>query len=166
MYALDSLKADPTGTIHQAFAKLESSPPKYRPQAHAALLAALRDREHFYLQLSDNQTPQALDDAEQARWNVCFTVPQQKSQALFTKSQQLITTWASSHQALRRALLQSGKVTRQDLVAQAQDVQKLITDLQTAKEAAAKATKEAAGKVAKAAADKKAALIVVANATK
>jgi hypothetical protein len=159
---IDKLNADPTRTIHQTFDKFKygtpksnthkNGLPKHSPAAHAALLAALREREHYYNKLIDDQLPPALQEAEKTRWNTLVIIPQEKSQALFAKSQRLIGTWATSHHDLREALLKSGRVTRQDLVAQAQDIQKLISELQDAKEASAKAAKEAADKAAKEAA--------------
>ena len=168
---LDAQHADPALTIHQAFATFKNGQPKRPNQralpphsaaAHAALLATLREREHYYLpfldgKLLDNQVPMNLAEAEQARWNAYIGIPQQTSLALFAKSQQLIGAWATSHHELRHALLKSGQVTRQDLVAQAQDIRTLVTYLQAAKDAAAKAAKDAADKAAKEEADRKAA---------
>ncbi len=157
--ALDALRADPTGTIRQAFNKFKYGTPRHSTTAHAALLAALKKRESYYLNYLDesslsNQVPQRLHEAEQTRWQALVLVPQQQSQALFAKSQQLVGTWASGHHDLRQALLKADAVTRQDLLAQAQNVQKLITQLQDAREASAKAAREAATIAAQQAPDK------------
>jgi len=139
---LENLQADTDGRIRKDFNAFKKTP---TAATSSALFTTLRNREQYYLKLvADNNLAEAVAAAEEKRWNDIYTIPQQKSREQFGKSQQALSTWANSHHELRQLLLKAGKVTRQDLVGQAQRVQQVLAELKDAKEAAAKAAKAAA----------------------
>jgi hypothetical protein len=127
------LDKDPKQAVATAYKAFEGG--KDNPAKQGQLLFAIQQRELYYLSIL---TPaRNLTDADKMRWDQLYTTPKTQSAALLQKSRHLLDTWANSHHELRLALLKAKHVSAQDILDQAEKVQKLIADLKAAKTATA-----------------------------
>ena len=93
---------------------------------YAPLLAVIQQRKTFYQDLT--ALPQAQYDAAQAKL-ACYRRNQEQGTEAMQQSAQLLDVWARSHHELRQLLIKDNRITRQDLVDNAQEMQHLIAGI-------------------------------------